>query len=297
MNEQAVVFPAAGEELLGILHHGAPGATRGVLVVVGGPQYRVGSHRQFVLLARHLAGAGVPVFRFDYRGMGDAGGAARDFSDVGADIAAAIDAFQQHCPDLREVVLWGLCDAASAGLAHAWRDPRVSGLALLNPWVRTDEGLARAQLRGYYLQRLFSRDLWSGLVRGRIHPVRSLGALLETLATALARGDRHETAEPATNAPPGHGTDPLRSLPLPERMAAGWRRFDGPILLILSGDDLTAAEFRDTARRMPAWRGLLEDARVTIRELDAANHTFSRAEWRDRVADWTLEWVAETARG
>ena len=42
-----------------------------VLVVVGGPQVRAGSHRHFVQLARHLATHGHAVMRFDVRGMGD----------------------------------------------------------------------------------------------------------------------------------------------------------------------------------------------------------------------------------
>ena len=59
--ERVLLFTCQGLSLPGILHPGAPDASRGVLVVVGGPQYRVGSHRQFVLLARDLAAAGVPV--------------------------------------------------------------------------------------------------------------------------------------------------------------------------------------------------------------------------------------------
>jgi alpha/beta superfamily hydrolase len=90
----------------------------GVLVVVGGPQYRVGSHRQFLLLSRRLASEGYPVMRFDYRGMGDGGGAMRSFEDVSADIGAAIEAFQRRCPSVRRIVLWGLCDAASAALLY-----------------------------------------------------------------------------------------------------------------------------------------------------------------------------------
>ena len=45
--------------------------------------------------------------RFDYRGMGDAGGEARSFEDVSADIAAAIAAFRRACPAVERVVLWG----------------------------------------------------------------------------------------------------------------------------------------------------------------------------------------------
>ena len=53
--ERCFAIDCAGERLPAILHPGTPGAARGVLVVVGGPQTRVGSHRQFVLLARQLA--------------------------------------------------------------------------------------------------------------------------------------------------------------------------------------------------------------------------------------------------
>ena len=47
--------------------------------MVGGPQYRVGSHRQFTLMARAFAAAGYPVLRFDYRGIGDSEGESRGF--------------------------------------------------------------------------------------------------------------------------------------------------------------------------------------------------------------------------
>jgi len=281
--EQALVFQAGGEDLLGILHPGDAQATRGVLVVVGGPQYRVGSHRQFLLLARHLAAGGIPVLRFDYRGMGDSSGAQRDFERVGEDIRAAIDCFQTQIPGLREVVIWGLCDAASAALIYAWRDERVGGLVLLNPWVRTEEGLAKAYLKTYYLQRLLSRDFWMGLLRGRFNLVDSLRSLMGMVLRVVGK----PRARPAAQG----GGESLGTGPLPERMAEGWKRYQGPVLLILSGDDLTAAEFRDVAGHSPAWQGLLHQPRVTVRELPDANHTFSRREWRDQVAEWTLEWV------
>lgn len=280
MIERAVVFRVAGEELPGILHPGAPDATAGVAIVVGGPQYRVGSHRQFVLLARELSRHGIPVFRFDYRGMGDAGGAERTFEAVGEDIRAAIDTFVTMSPAVREVVLWGLCDAASAILDYAWQDPRVGRLVLLNPWVRTEAGIAKAYLRHYYLRRITSAAFWSGLLRGQVDFRASLRSLTGLVARAVGAGPgQGRTADSVASA----------SAPLPIRMADGWRRFGGPIMLILSGDDLTADEFRDVVRTVPAWKGLLEHPRVAVRELPEANHTFSRRTWRDQVARWTLE--------
>lgn len=284
MTERALVFGVGGDDLVGVLHEGSPGATRGVLVIVGGPQYRVGSHRQFLLLARRLAEAGVPVLRFDYRGMGDSSGACRGFEHVDDDIRGAIDTFVAHAPGVREVVLWGLCDAASAATMYAPRDPRVAGLILLNPWVRTEEGLARARIRHYYARRLLSRDFWAGLLRGRVSPLASARGLLGMLSRI---GGRRAGTEDRSGG--GGGDRPGR--PFPARMAAGWRAFRGDVLLILSGNDLTAAEFRDHVRRSPEWQGLLDDPRVSVRELPEANHTFSRETWRDQVANWTLEWI------
>ncbi|MEO7385660.1 MAG: hydrolase 1, exosortase A system-associated, partial [Gammaproteobacteria bacterium] len=81
-SERVVTFTCEGDTLIGILHEALVPATRGVLIVVGGPQYRIGSHRQFVLLARDLARQGIPILRFDYRGMGDSDGRFRGFEHV-----------------------------------------------------------------------------------------------------------------------------------------------------------------------------------------------------------------------
>ena len=286
--ENPLIFECKGAHLLGVLHSGTLGATRGVLIVVGGPQYRVGSHRQFVLLARDLAQAGVPALRFDYRGMGDAEGEFAGFERIDADIAVAVDAFFTQVPGLQDVVIWGLCDAASAALFYAWRDPRITGLVLLNPWLRTEAGQARAYLRHYYLARLVNPDLWRKIGRGKFSFATALRSLL-TLVGQVWRGGRG--SPPAAEMATAVQTPEPNQPPLPERMADGLRHFKGRVLLILSGDDLTAAEFRDTVKASRRWRRLLAQPRVTIREYPAANHTFSRRDWRDQVAVWTREWL------
>ena len=56
--ESVLMFGCEGEVLLGIVSEPSGGTvapSAGVVIVVGGPQYRAGSHRQFVLLARALA--------------------------------------------------------------------------------------------------------------------------------------------------------------------------------------------------------------------------------------------------
>jgi hypothetical protein len=74
-------------------------------------------------------------------------------------------------------------------------------------------------------------------------------------------------------------------------MAYGLARFKGPVLLIISGQDLTAREFEDTARSSGTWQRLLTEPRVSRHDLQAADHTFSRREWHDKVVEWTSRWV------
>ncbi len=279
-DELALRFPCAQDWLTGILSPATGAPTRGVLIVVGGPQYRAGSHRQFALLARRLAARGIPALRFDYRGMGDSTGAARDFNDVDADLRAAVDEFCARVPSLREVVIWGLCDAASAALFYAGQDTRIGGLVLLNPWARTPAGHASTTLKHYYRARLLQPELWKKLATGRFDWRAAIGSFVRLAGTALRR--------PAT--PPAALAE-KPAMGLHERMLDGMRAFDGKVLLIVSGNDLTAKEFLDMANGSAPWRRLLAAPRVQRHTLAAADHTFSRREWRDQVADWTADWV------
>ncbi len=285
--EHASTFSCGPDRLVAIVSRTANPSPRGVLVVVGGPQYRVGSHRQFTLLCRALAEQGTAAMRFDYRGMGDSEGDVRIFENIQDDIQAAVEHFCAAVPELREVVIWGLCDAASAALLGAHRDRRVTGLVLLNPWVRTLESLAKAQLKHYYISRLTDLNLWRKLARGEFDVARSWQSLVGAVRTAL--GPKRTSAD----GPPVASVhvDASSHAPLPARMADGLARFKGKLLLILSGNDLTAQEFEQVAQDSKHWRRLLKDRRVATRRLPAANHTFSRAEWRDQIAVWTAEWV------
>lgn len=275
IEERALAFPCHGDDLYGVLSLPVVPGTRGVLVVVGGPQYRAGSHRQFTLLARSLAQDGIPSMRFDYRGMGDSDGAEQSFSDAEDDIRAAIDAFCSAVPGLRDIVLWGLCDGASAAMMYAPSDARVRGVVLLNPWVRTADGLARTTLRHYYRERLIDRAFWSRVLRGQFNYRRSLTSMYQLVRTAF-----------------GAGAAPLAAaITLPDRMHAGLEAFTGQTLVIIGGADLTGREFCDLANATPKWRALLEAPRVTQYTLERADHTFSRRVWRDQVAEWTSAWL------
>jgi exosortase A-associated hydrolase 1 len=244
----------------------APVASRdvGVVIVVGGPQYRVGSHRQFVLLARSLAQEGIASLRFDFRGMGDSEGDMRSFEAVDDDVEAAANALLASVPELRGLVLWGLCDGASAALIAAARMPRLMGVVALNPWVRSEASFDRTLVRHYYRQRLFAPEFWKKLLTGRLALRRSMG---EFLRRAASRRTHPET-------PDGVSAD----APFQQRMLAGLRRLDGRVLVILSGRDLTAREFVTYCAGDPEWKAVLGDKRrIEVRQLPEADHTFSSA--------------------
>lgn len=280
-SEQAIVFPCAGEQLLGIVAQPEQAESTGVLIIVGGPQYRGGSHRQFLLLSRALATAGYPAMRFDYRGMGDSTGELRNFEAVESDIAAAVDAFMAASPELERIVLWGLCDAASASLLylHAHKDERLGGLILLNPWVRSEATLARAHIKHYYVQRLLQPEFWRKLLSGNLGIGRAIGGLLGSLKNA------RQTNSPAN-----------RELSFQEKMCCAMTESVLPTLLILSGNDYTAKEFIEGALLDHAWRRVLEKNNLSKTEIIGADHTFSSREWRANVASYTLSWLNEVTK-
>jgi exosortase A-associated hydrolase 1 len=278
ISEQAIVFPCAGEQLLGVIASPEKVGNTGVLIIVGGPQYRAGSHRQFLLLSRALASAGYPAMRFDYRGMGDSTGDLRDFEAVDLDIAAAVDAFSAAVPSLERVVIWGLCDAASAALLYwdAARDSRIGGLVLLNPWVRSEATLARAHIKHYYAQRLLQPEFWRKLLGGQLGIGRAIGGFLNSLRQSRQVGSN---------------TAGQTQLSFQERMLRGIGEFPGAVLFILSGDDYTAKEFMESTKASAAWQAALSGRNVAIRDVAGADHTFSSAEWRAAVETLTVGWL------
>ena len=277
--EHALSFACAGEELLGIVATPEQPKSTGVLVLVGGPQYRVGSHRQFLLLARVLAKAGFPVMRFDYRGMGDSSGDLRNFEAINEDISAAISAFLQQCPAVVKVVLWGLCDAASSSLLYwdATQDARIGGLVLLNPWVRSETTLARAHIKHYYGQRLLEAGFWHKLIAGKVGVGRAMCGFFRSVLATL----KNKSNSVLTQA----------TLPFQKRMARGLGEFPGPVLLILSGNDYTAKEFSECVASDPAWEGILESQVISRVDLPEADHTFSSKRWRSDVERQTTVWL------
>ena len=282
-----MTFACQGEELIGVVARPAfsnvmlPGqVTVGLVIVVGGPQYRAGSHRQFVLLARMLAAHGVPVLRFDYRGMGDSTGEQREFEDVNDDVAAAITTLTRVVPSITNVALWGLCDGASAALLYcqATQDIRVKGLCLLNPWVRSEASLAKTYVKHYYTERLLQREFWLKLLGGKVAASAAID-LVRHVKSALGR----QVASMR---------DSASNHPYQIRMALGLSQFKGQVLLILSGDDYVAKEFLEYSMKDDAWKCCFQLSNLARHDILGGDHTFSSASARIQTESLTLDWLS-----
>lgn len=288
MSETALSFTCQDTTLVGILHKPEKPLRRGILIIVGGgPQFRAGGHRQLTLWARHLCANGYPVLRFDYRGMGDSHGEFRGFLEIDDDIRAAIDCLTAEVPELDEIVLWGECDAASAILFYAYRDTRVKGAVLLNPWVRTEAGEAKAILRFYYLQRIMQPSFWKKLFAGKINPLASLNSALDLMRKVRAKQEENVPSRPQDQL----GEAIPRTLPLTESLLLGMSKFSGSMMLVLSGRDLIAREFENLVDGSAEWQAQLNLKAVTKHNMPEADHTFSSASQRNQVVGWALNWL------
>jgi len=120
-----VSFDFAGFNLVGSLHETNRPAAHGVILLNQGPVDRGGSHRLYIKLANELTAMGVPVLRFDARGVGESDGIWQaETQETGLsileayghiqrgvwkdDALAAIE-FMQRTTGVSRIILGGLC--------------------------------------------------------------------------------------------------------------------------------------------------------------------------------------------
>jgi exosortase A-associated hydrolase 1 len=233
---------------LGASLDSAEGET-GLLLVTGGTQTRIGSHRMYERLALALSEAGWPCFRFDRRGVGDSEGEDPDFKESGPDLAAAAAAFRREQPQLRRLIGFGLCDGASALALHG-QPAGLDGYLLANPWfVETEAGEpAAAAIKSRYKDQLLSLQGWKRLLSGSI----SYRKVLKGLSKIVSSKPSSLAGEIST--------------------ALGKARV--PAQLILASGDGTAIA-AEAEWSSPAFRSLRQ-ANPPPLKIDSDSHTFSR---------------------
>jgi exosortase A-associated hydrolase 1 len=225
------------------------GGETGLLLVTGGTQTRIGSHRMYEGLAAALAREGWPCFRFDRRGVGDSEGEDPDFKESGPDLIAAAAAFRREQPQLRRLLGFGLCDGASTLALHG-RTAGLDGYILVNPWfVEAEAGEPpAAAIKSRYKEQLLSLDGWKRLLSGSI----SYRKVLKGLRKIVASGPSSLSGEIAT--------------------ALGKARV--PAQLVLASGDATAIAAQ-AEWSSPAFKALRQANPAPLR-IDSDSHTFSR---------------------
>jgi hypothetical protein len=134
-------------------------------------------------------------------------------------------------------------------------------------------------MKNYYGRHLLARETWSRLFRGQVKIAQAVLSLIRNLRGSLTTEKMERSGTP--------------NLSFVDRMLTGLLQFDGNVLLILSGQDLTAAEFVDLCSRARSWRRVMDSPRVQRIDIPAADHTFSSQQWRTEVETITSNWIAE----
>lgn len=232
-----IAFPCEGETLVGSLDEGY-GAT-GLLIVSGGNEPRTGAHRGMALLAGRL---GVPVFRFDRRGVGDSSGANGGWVSSAPGIAAAVAAFRREVPGMTRLVGFGNCDAATA---LALFGEGLDALVLANPWVvePVDDLPPAAAIRARYAARVRDPATWGRLARGGVNFRRLVGGLRAVAA-------------------------PRREAPLARRFAEAVRGRE--VTIVVATGDATAIGYLDAVKAL--------EVVAPVRRIETASHSFAREE-------------------
>lgn len=254
MSRLHLTFDCGKSSLAGTLD--TANSATGLLVVTGGNELRAGAFSGQAALAARIAAAGIPVFRFDRRGVGDSGGENLGFLKSGPDIAAALAAFKAIAPQVHRVVGYGNCDAASALMLGGGCG--CDALVLANPWTIEETGddiPPPASVRARYAGKLKDPREVLRLVTG--------GVDLRKLARGLARAARPK-APPTT---------------LAGQIEAGLAGFGGPVRILLAGADRTASAFEAN------WNAA--DARIS--RCERAGHSWGEPHAREFLDTQLLE--------
>jgi exosortase A-associated hydrolase 1 len=249
-----ISFSCGPDMLLGTLDEGMGDV--GLLIVSGGNEIRSGAFGGQSALAAKLSEAGYAVFRYDRRGIGESEGQNTGFEASAEDIGAAVAAFQQSAPEVKRIIAFGNCDAATA-LVLFHHDNAIDGLILANPWLietpaETDEQTSTPSataIRARYWARLRNPRSLIDLLSGKID--------LRKLAKGLASASRKE---------------PVSGLGV--RLAGSLAKSTVPTRLLIARHDTTAMAF------MGAWHSAefaeaRAKAHIQLDQFDTASHSFA----------------------
>jgi pimeloyl-ACP methyl ester carboxylesterase len=272
-NELAVQF-GPSKSLVGILSRPSseqPIRRPAVVILNTGIAHRIGHHRMYVKMARHLATLGHLAFRFDFSGIGDSasrGGGLTPLEAHQADLSEALD-WLTASYQVNEVVAVGLCAGAEVALNYAHSDKRVLGLVLLDPTIPPT-----ARFYAHYIGRRLTRlRSWLSFVSGR-------GRIWQDLS---------EQAKLAFGAQPMSAADHCIRTELEQLYLKSLAR-NLKMLIVLTGGSIEGRQsYReqlfDALPNVP-FRG-----RVSVEHFKDADHTFTSESARNRLHELVIGWI------
>jgi alpha-beta hydrolase superfamily lysophospholipase len=224
-------------------------------------------------MAQHFSALGIPVFRFDRRGVGDSEGVNRGFAHNAEDIHAALLAFQRVAPHLKHIFAFGNCDAATALLLHT-QGPLLRGLVLANPWTidaTADDEAApvpdASVLRARYWNRIKNPRSLLDLLSGKIN-LRKLAYGLRTAAK------------------------PVQTSLLAHRLAEAMARSNMPMRLAIAERDTTAMAFM-AAWKSAAFGHVRRRPNIQLATCSTASHSFADAASRAWLYAQILKFIKQ----
>lgn len=253
-----------------------------VVLLNAGVVHRVGPHRLTVNLARRFARAGYVAFRFDLAGLGDSRsrkGATFEAAVI-EDIRSAMDHLQKST-GIDRFILGGLCSGADNSLRVALVDPRVTGIALLDPYAYRTPGF---YVRHYWA-RVGRASAWIGAAR------RAGAALVAAAKAQIAKRRASSAADEVIEVPKGPQYN--RYHPPRQLFAAQLRQLvdRGTAIYISYSGSLDAvynypSQFDDAFR--PYGIGS-DEVRCTF--VPIANHTYTELGAQRRLGDALVDWA------
>jgi hypothetical protein len=292
-----------GLRLFGVLHTPAIPRPDGLAVILLSPgvKMRVGPEGLYKRMADHLVGLGIPVFRYDFYGLGDSEGTLHEellrdvynHIEVGRFVDDTIDAmdWMQRHHGTRRFILSGLCGGAITGLLAGSRDARVAGLLGLGITPVLASRAAEASLymtagqlektRQKYIRRLLRPQAWLRLLTFRSDYKLIWRFLSQPLKRQLPKAAVAETPPPEQD-----NANPLFP-PAFFKMLASKR----PMLLVFGGTDRLQWEFEEkfVARHREKLAALppLYDVHI----VKDANHVLSWREWQNEMLEVSTRWL------
>ena len=123
-------------------------------------------------------------------------------------------------------------------------------------------------------------SFWKRALAGDLNIEISMRGFARTMVKSLYKGGQ----------PDREGG--LLSTNLVDRMRSGLERFEGPVLFLISGNDLVGREFLEFSRSCKQWKKVINRKNLKLKIFPDANHTMTKRCDLDAAAAECVRWLS-----